>query len=73
VKTATKVPNKRRKKSLILTELKCPPSEAELKVTNFMNLDLEPTNAALMIIDSRTVYGFIAIDPWAIPRLRQSR
>jgi hypothetical protein len=28
-----------------------------------MNLDLEPTNAPLMIIDSQTVYGFIAIDP----------
>ena len=28
-----------------------------------MNLDLEPTNAPLMIIDSQTAYGFIAIDP----------
>ncbi len=28
-----------------------------------MNLDLEPTNAPLMVIDSQTAYGFIAIDP----------
>jgi hypothetical protein len=28
-----------------------------------MTNNLEPTNAALMIIDSQTEYGFIAIDP----------
>jgi hypothetical protein len=28
-----------------------------------MNLDFEPTNAALMVIDSQTAYGFMAIDP----------
>lgn len=28
-----------------------------------MNLDLEPTNAVLMVIDSQTAYGFLAIDP----------
>jgi hypothetical protein len=28
-----------------------------------MNLDLEPTNAPLMVIDSQTAYGFMAIDP----------
>jgi hypothetical protein len=28
-----------------------------------MNLDLEPTNAPLMIIDSQTEYGHLAIDP----------
>jgi hypothetical protein len=28
-----------------------------------MDLGFEPTNAALMIIDSQTAYGFIAIDP----------
>lgn len=28
-----------------------------------MTNNLEPTNAALMVIDSQTEYGFIAIDP----------